>query len=79
MRSGNQAAILHKWDPLSIKEVQSLLEGAGFAWWIAGGWAIDLFIGYQTRDHCDIDVLIRRDDQLALQNLLSTPPVQVHA
>ena len=32
-------------------------------WWIAGGWALDLFLGRQTRDHEDIDVQILRHDQ----------------
>jgi Aminoglycoside-2''-adenylyltransferase len=31
-------------------------------WWIAGGWAIDLFLGRQTREHEDLDVLILRRD-----------------
>lgn len=32
-------------------------------WWIAGGWAIDLFLGQQTREHEDVDVAILRDDE----------------
>ena len=40
-------------------------------WWISGGWAIDLFIGHQTRPHGDIDVLILRKDQLKVQQHLS--------
>ncbi len=31
-------------------------------WWIAGGWAIDLFVGAQTRAHKDLDVGVRRAD-----------------
>jgi hypothetical protein len=31
-------------------------------WWIAGGWAIDLFVGGQTREHKDLDVGVRRAD-----------------
>jgi hypothetical protein len=31
-------------------------------WWIAGGWAIDLFVGTQTRPHKDLDVGLRRAD-----------------
>jgi hypothetical protein len=31
-------------------------------WWIAGGWAIDLFMGAQTRTHKDLDVGVRRAD-----------------
>ena len=61
----------HKWAPLSVQEVADLLAGLSVPWWIAGGWAIDLFLGRQTRPHDDTDVLIRRDDQLEVQGYLS--------
>ncbi|MBN1582580.1 MAG: amino acid transporter [Anaerolineae bacterium] len=48
-----------------------LLSGLSVPWWMAGGRAIDLFAGYETRVHGDTDVLIRRDDQLAVQRYLS--------
>ena len=62
---------IHKWDPLSVDEVTDLLSHVRLPWWIAGGWAIDLFLGRQTRSHGDIDVLIRRDDQLEVQKYLA--------
>jgi hypothetical protein len=55
---------------MSPSEVAALLGGVGFPWWVAGGWAIDLHLGRQTRDHDDMDVLVLRDDQLALQQAL---------
>lgn len=61
----------HKWEPLSIHEVAELLSGLSVPWWIAGGYAIDLFVGRETRLHGDMDVLIRRDDQLEVQRYLS--------
>ena len=61
---------IHVWDPLSVDEVADLLSPVCFPWWIAGGWAIDLFLGRQTRPHRDTDVLVRRDDQLSLQEYL---------
>lgn len=39
-------------------------------WWIAGGWAIDLAVGRQTRPHEDLDVAILRRDQAALIPIL---------
>jgi len=51
-------------------EVADLLGRATCPWWIAGGWAIDLYVGRQTRAHDDIDVLILRDDQVAVQQAL---------
>ena len=59
------------WDPMSIDEVADLMSDVGVPWWIAGGWAIDLFLGKQTRSHGDTDILIRRGDQLEIQAYLS--------
>ena len=61
----------YNWDPLSVDEVKNVFKPFKHQWWIAGGWAIDLFLGKQTRKHEDIDVLIRRDDQLEVQKLLA--------
>jgi GNAT superfamily N-acetyltransferase len=40
-------------------------------WWIAGGWALDLFLGYESRPHADTDVLVLRRDQSAVHQALS--------
>lgn len=37
-------------------------------WHIAGGWAIDLFLGRVTRPHKDIDICLARTDQHLLQD-----------
>ena len=39
-------------------------------WAVAGGWAIDLWLGRVTREHADIEIAIFRDDQRALQDYL---------
>jgi hypothetical protein len=49
---------------------------AGGQWGIAGGWAIDLFVGRQMRPHADIDVAILRDDQARLRDRLSDARVE---
>jgi hypothetical protein len=59
------------WAPLSPDEVAHLFAGARFHWWIAGGWAIDLALGRQTRPHDDIDIQVLRDDQRAVRTLLA--------
>lgn len=61
----------YNWKPLSVVEVKKVFEPFKSRWWIAGGWAIDLFLKKQTRPHDDIDVLIRREDQLEIQDLLA--------
>jgi hypothetical protein len=62
---------IHDWQPLPVDEVAELLSELKVPWWIAGGCAIDLFVGRQTRSHGDTDVLIRREDQLEVQAYLS--------
>jgi len=43
-------------------DVAALLVGINLPWWVAGGSALDLFIGFQTRPHGDLDVgVLRRD------------------
>lgn len=64
-------AVLGTWEPLSPAEVAAELSGMPCRWWIAGGWAVDLHLGRQTRTHGDIDVLLLRGDQLAFQRHLA--------
>lgn len=59
------------WTPLSVTEAADRFAVFPGPWWIAGGWAIDLFMGTQTREHSDTDVLILRDDQLHLFDTLA--------
>jgi hypothetical protein len=40
-------------------------------WWICGGFALDLFLGYETRRHDDLDVAVLRRDQRALFDYLA--------
>ncbi|MCM3744459.1 hypothetical protein M3193_09910 [Sporosarcina luteola] len=40
-------------------------------WGIAGGWAIDLFVGNETRVHSDIEIAILREDQHRLKSQLA--------
>ncbi|WP_164744556.1 nucleotidyltransferase domain-containing protein [Paenibacillus xylaniclasticus] len=39
-------------------------------WAIAGGWSIDLFFGKVTRQHDDIEIVLYRRGQLAIQEYL---------
>jgi hypothetical protein len=48
-----------------------LFKNAPFSWGLAGGYAIEQFVGQPIRDHGDIDVLVFRDNQLLLQTWLS--------
>jgi hypothetical protein len=53
----------HRWEPLSLEEVKQLLGPVSAPWWIAGGRALDMFLGHETRTHVDIDVAVLRRDQ----------------
>lgn len=61
---------LGEWRPLSVEQVAELFHDAPFRWWIAGGWAIDLFLQSTTRPHTDIEIAVLRQDQLALRTWL---------
>jgi hypothetical protein len=60
-------AIEDPWSALSLDEVATVLDGLPVRWWIAGGQAIDLFVGSSTRHHQDVDVAVLRPDQRAVQ------------
>ncbi|WP_088103167.1 nucleotidyltransferase domain-containing protein [Halalkalibacter urbisdiaboli] len=50
--------------------INSLMLGFDRKWFFAGGWAIDLFIGKETREHTDIEFAVFRKDQLYLKDYL---------
>jgi hypothetical protein len=51
-------------------KVADVMREFQFDWFVAGGWAIDLFLDEETRPHDDIEIAVFRQDQLALQNHL---------
>ncbi len=61
---------LEPWVPLDPVEVRQVMTGYDRPWWIAGGWALDMFLGRTTREHHDVDVAVLRSDQAALQSQL---------
>ncbi|MEO6398686.1 MAG: amino acid transporter [Tepidiformaceae bacterium] len=58
------------WDPMGPEDVATLLAGFTGPWWIAGGWAIEAFVGGPFREHSDVDIGLRREDQVAMQTYL---------
>ena len=60
------------WDPLTPAAVGELLERCPARWWIAGGYAIDAFVGQlDRRPHGDIDVGLLARDQDAIRAVLA--------
>lgn len=52
------AAHWSAWRPTQVAE---LLRDVDAAWAIAGGWAIDLFLGTETREHADVEIAVPAD------------------
>ncbi len=55
-----------------FKQAVHLLQDIKVFWAVCGGWAIDFFLNLQTREHKDLDITIKRQNQLHVQaNLLN--------
>lgn len=42
----------------ALEDVNTLLERAGVAYWLFGGWAVDFYAGAITRPHDDVDLAV---------------------
>lgn len=60
-----------------MRQLEPLRAAAGVfrrftkPWFVCGGWAIDLFVGRQTREHLDVEIGVFREDQRELRQLLA--------
>jgi hypothetical protein len=54
-----------------IRPVVAFMAGFTRPWLVAGGWAIDLYLGQKSRGHEDVDIAIFRPDQAAMQEHLA--------
>jgi hypothetical protein len=59
------------WDPANPAEAAEFFADCTAPWWIAGGYAIELAVGRPFRDHGDVDLLLLRRDQFAVQEALA--------
>jgi hypothetical protein len=48
--------------PYTPHDIRAMLHDYPCPWWIAGGWAIDLYLGEITRPHADVDIECWRED-----------------
>lgn len=54
-----------------LERVVAELDDFDRPWYVSSGWGLDLFLGRVTRVHHDVDVVVPRDHQLALQQYLT--------
>jgi hypothetical protein len=54
----------------SLARVRESLDGAGIAYWLFGGWAVDFYVGVVTRAHDDVDIAIWLTDLSRIDQLL---------
>ncbi|MCX5166559.1 amino acid transporter [Streptomyces antibioticus] len=57
--------------PDEVLSIVALLRRAGADVWVGGGWGIDALVGEQTRDHRDLDLMHRQDQEVAVLAALS--------
>ncbi|MFI7423874.1 nucleotidyltransferase domain-containing protein [Nonomuraea sp. NPDC049684] len=50
-------------DAGELLRVRAALRAAGCQMWIAGGWGVDALVGRVTRDHHDLDLLHRAEQE----------------
>lgn len=67
-----QSSLTHDaWRAWHPTELAHRLSGVARPWCIAGGWALDLWHGRQTRDHEDIEFTILREDVAVFREVLT--------
>ncbi|MFJ7631584.1 nucleotidyltransferase domain-containing protein [Streptomyces sp. NPDC097595] len=49
-----------------VLEILGLLREAGSEVWVGGGWGIDALVGRQTREHQDLDLMHRLEQEPAV-------------
>jgi Aminoglycoside-2''-adenylyltransferase len=52
---------LEAWDAWRPEDVSVLLAEVRAPWYVAGGWALDLFLGYERRAHDDLEIAVPHD------------------
>jgi hypothetical protein len=52
---------VERWDAWRPEEIHRRLAGVAAPWYVAAGWAIDLFLGGQRREHEDLEIAVPRD------------------
>ena len=70
---------LDAWEPWRPDEVAARLSGIAAPWCVVGGWAIDLFLGRETRPHGDLEISIPRSAFAEVRDRLSGPAMKINS
>jgi hypothetical protein len=59
------------WEPWRPREVADRLREVEVPWYVAGGWALDLYRGSESREHEDLEIGVPADGFAAIRSALS--------
>src|SRR5215213_9050171 len=62
---------LWEWEEFDAPRLLEVMADFNAPWWVAGGWALDLWMERESRPHHDVDIAILRGDQQKLYRSLS--------
>ena len=60
---------LWEWEEFDAPRLLEVMADFDAAWWMAGGWALDLWMERESRSHQDVDIAILRGDSRSFTNL----------
>jgi len=60
-----------EWEEFDPSRLLAVMAGFDAPWWVAGGWALDLWMERQTQPHQNVDIMILRGEQQKLYRSLS--------
>jgi lincosamide nucleotidyltransferase A/C/D/E len=61
-----------------VVELLGWLERHGIDVWLNGGWGVDALLGYQTREHEDLDITISAGDRAAYTAAMEAAGFRIH-
>lgn len=62
---------VESWDPWRPEKIAAFLGDLDVPWYVAAGWAIELFLGEERREHEDLEIAIPNDRFAEVAELLA--------
>jgi hypothetical protein len=69
---GEPVTVDAPWAAWTPQEAADRLRASGARWYVVAGWAVDLFLGEETRHHEDLEIATPKDDFDAVRSALPT-------